>query len=137
MGPAPPVPRAEPASGPERSVGRSGRMEEARGRAGQAPDSRAESTERGGVGEASEELAGGNKSCPFADPIPPAAGMHLALKVDLLAQVDKLLCPLHGLHAGIALLHQLGRPWESHLCPPPPPRLPEPSLRLPPGDQRL
>lgn len=52
--------------------------------------------------------------------IPPAAGMHLALKVDLLAQVDELLCPLHGLHTGIALLYQLGRPWVGHLQPPSP-----------------
>lgn len=50
-------------------------------------------------------------------PIPPAMGRHLALKVDLLAQVDELLCPLHGLHTGVAFLHQLGRPWVGHLQP--------------------
>lgn len=55
--------------------------------------------------------AGGNKSCPTVYTSPPAMGMHLALKMDLLAQMDELLCPLHGLHTGIALLHQLGRPW--------------------------
>lgn len=37
---------------------------------------------------------------------------YLALKVDLLAQMNEFLCPLHGLHAGVAFLHQLGVQWE-------------------------
>ena len=77
----------------------------------------------------------GNKTCPFVDPIPPAADTNLALKVDLLAQVDELLCPLHGLHTGIALLHQLGRPWVGHLQPPHPP--PNPGSQSPASDPLL
>lgn len=50
-------------------------------------------------------------------PPPPGEGgskafPHLALKVDLLTQVNELLSPLHGLHAGVAFLHQLGMGWE-------------------------
>lgn len=55
---------------------------------------------------------------PLRVPMPPPVGMHLALEVDLFAQVDELLRPLHGLHTGIALLHQLGRPGLGHLQPP-------------------
>lgn len=48
-------------------------------------------------------------------PLPPRdrriAFSYLALKVDLLAQVNKLLRPLHGLHAGVTFLHQLGVGW--------------------------
>ena len=32
--------------------------------------------------------------------------------------MDELLCPLHGLHTGIALLHQLRRQWGSPAAPP-------------------
>lgn len=43
---------------------------------------------------------------------------YLALKVDLLAQVNELLRPLHGLYAGIAFLYQLGVGRGGHyLCP--------------------
>ena len=100
MVPAPPAPRAAPASGPERSVGRSGKVEEARQETGQAQSSWAEGTGQGWEGT----------RAALCVPVPLAVGMHLALKVDLLAQVDELLCPLHGLHTGIAFLHQLGRP---------------------------
>lgn len=55
--PAPPAPHAAPASGPERSAGRSERMKEARERTGQARGSRAESTGQGWEGVSSDDVA--------------------------------------------------------------------------------
>lgn len=136
MVPAPPAPRAEPASVPERSAGRSGRVEEAGEGTGQAQGSRQRAQDRGREGVGSDEPAcspqeSRGQELPLCVPVPLATDSHLALKVDLLAQVDELLCPLHGLHTGVALLHELGRPRVGHLEPP------NPGSRNPASDSHL
>lgn len=119
MVPALPTPHAEPASGPERSAGKSRGME--KDGSGPGAPGREHRIAEGRVWAAMnwpEALRARKKQeLPLGVPIPLAADTHLALKVDLLAQVDEFLCPLHGLHASIALLHQLGEPWGGHLQP--------------------